>query len=674
MLNPSLAMVSFVAPWMAWGAAVAVGLPLLAHLLSRTRYREVVFPAARLVKQAVAATSRIESPRHRLLMLMRWLLLLLLVIAFMRPQWTPVAEARETDQGIALVLLIDASASMQRTEDGVTLYERALREAQRLIDQLDPERDTAAVIRVDHAPASLLPQSTARFSLLAEHLEATEPGYTHAGWPAAITAIQRLTLEERRTIRIVTVSDQQGETPAFDDLLASSPNAWVDHVRIDGPTDNTAVRIVDVRPYPAIAGQPVTVTAELQHYGDTPEQTSLIAWTKSREARQTITLAPGEVRRPTFELPPTAGEYKIIQVAIEPREMLDFDDLTGIVLPVQTSSDVLIIHDSDPDSQQLASRLALLLNPGQIEGLTLPDVETLATDQAQTDLRDLDPATLRTIVLLNQQPLSDEASQAIEAYAQSGGGVMQFVMDASTVATRTSRAVAIDFALEALQLFEGPARAGLAELAWPGVSNSGIDPRATPILMDEMDRVIVAEMPRGRGRLIAINTVLSNEPGGLFAEPAFVVLFNELCRYASPGLALPAPTQPGDPFPASLREAMREAGPSQMPAGIDIDSNVFTVPGPHTGFESDAANESVYVTIDPAESDTSATPAWSTAQATSGATSATSAPSGTTDLRNDPIELWPYFVLGVLALLAAESLLLWRFAGPTRPVPQGGAA
>ena len=230
-----LAMLSFVTPWMAWGAIAAIGLPVLAHLLSRTRYREAVFPAVRFVQLAVAATSRIETPRHRLLMLLRALMLILLVLAFMRPQWTHDAQAVEADRGMALVLLVDASASMQRSRDGVTLYGRAIREAQSLLKQMDPARDVAAVIRVDHAPTSLLPEATARFELLTQRLSQTLPGDSHAGWPGAMAAAGPLLADESRTVRLVTLSDQQGEPPTLDPTLRFS-TAMIEHVPILGPT------------------------------------------------------------------------------------------------------------------------------------------------------------------------------------------------------------------------------------------------------------------------------------------------------------------------------------------------------------------------------------------------------------------------------------------------------
>ncbi len=673
LLSPALAVISFVAPWMAWGAAAAVGLPLLAHLLSKTRYREVVFPAARLVQQAVAATSRIETPRHRLLMLLRWLVLLLLVLAFMRPQWVPQAEARQTERGIALVLLIDASASMQRTADGATLYDRALREAQRLISQLNPSKDAAAVIRVDHAPASLLPEPTAQFNLLADQLTNTKPGYTHASWTSAIAVAQRLNVDGPRTLRLVTLSDQQGEQPAFDDVLADRPRAQIDHLRIEGPTDNIAIQLMDVRPYPAIVGQATTATVEVKYFGDQPLSTSIGATFEDHQAEQAISLAPGAVQRIELGLPPTSGTGGLLQVTLAKPDAIAADNLAGVWLPTQEQTRVLIVYDANDAGQATAQRLATLLNPGKVAGVTLPDIQMVAIDDTLPSLDGADPAALRTVVLLSQSPMNDAMSQSLEAYAQLGGGIVQFVTDPGVDRKRTTTAVGIDFSLEPLRLFEGPARAGLAALPWPGVSNAPIDPLATPILQDELERNIVAEMPRGRGRLIAINAALSDKPGGLLAEPAFVVLFNELCRYASPGVWLPEPARPGDPMPAGLRDVEQFLSPKDA----DAEANVFTAPGAYAAVGSSGAIKSLlFASLDPSESDTRLPDAWSQSNAANNTSLQSVDQAGQSianTLRSDPVELWPYLVFGVLGLVACESLLLWRFAGPGKPLVRGTA-
>lgn len=666
MLSGSLAAIGFLSPWMAWGAVAAVGLPILAHLLSKTRYREVVFPAARLVQRAVAATSRIETPRDRLLMLLRLLALLLLVLAFMRPQWTPNAQASNTDRGIALVLLVDASASMQRTDQGATLYDRALREAERLIGQLDPSRDVAMVYLVDHSPAPLLPEPTAQMNLLKERLSATLPGYSSANWAAAVSDAQRQLADEIRAVRVVTISDQQGTQPDLSFISYGKHDAAIDQVRLDGPTDNTAIRLVDVRPYPPLQGQPITLSIEVNHFGEQASTAALTARFLGSENTQTLELEPGSTQRVEFRLPTQTADAGLLQITLNSADAIVSDNTAGVWLAALQQPRVIVVHDANAISLRLARRIATVLNPGELAGQSVPVVEAVPVESLASVLDGANPADLRTVILLNQTPLSDGASKLLEAYAQAGGGVIEFVSNQGAAARRTV-AANIDFDLEPLRIFQGPARAGLATLPWSGVSNAPIDERAGVILQDEQERVIVAEMLRGRGRLIAINAALPAKTGGLLAEPSFVVLFNELCKYASPGPALPAPLHPGDVMPLSLREAVKR----RVPQGADTDAEVFTAPGPYAEITPSGENKDVvYVSLDPGESDTRPTPPWSDINATTKPDQAAVSDASETAaplIRDSPIDLWPYVVLCVLGLVAFESLLLLRFSCASRP-------
>lgn len=661
MTTTSLAGLVFFAPWMAWGLFAAAGLPLLAHLLSKPRYREVSFPATRLVQQAVAATARIETPRHLVLMLLRCLVLLLLVLAFMRPQWNYDAAAMDDGEGVALIVLLDSSASMQRINDGLTLYERAKRKAQQLIAGLDPTRDVAAVIRVDHAPSGILPEPTAQFSLLMQRLGNTKAGYSHANWASAIAAAHRLVRKELRKVHLVTLSDQQGEQP---DVVA-------DHICIDGPTDNTAVRLVDVQPFPAIQGQPITATVELKHFGDLPTSIQLSLQLTGQTVKQSLSLDPGETRRINVGLPSANGDREVLEVTLETPDAIAADNLAGALIPIQSHTRAVIIHDGSEALTAMAQRLALVLNPGEVAGVALPDVEIRSASNARSVLDSVDPALLRTIVLIHKGSLPDPLSQELEAYAQAGGGIIEFVVDEPGSLGQTTTATNIDFELAPLRVFEGPSRAGLAALPWPGVSNKPIAPMAQAILMDEQERVIVAELLRGRGRLISINAALSHEPGGLLAQPAFIVLLNELCRYASPGPALPMPARPGDRLPASFVNAAKML----VADGADPNAQTITAPGPYAALdESGLVQDLIYGQLNPSESDTSRQAAWITKQAKPGdAMKPADVPSIVDSLNQDPIELWPYVVLGVLVLAATESLLLHQFAGQRKPARQGGA-
>lgn len=674
-------MLTFVSPWWAAGAVAAVGLPLLAHLLSRSRYREAVFPATRFVRQAVEQTTRIEQPRHRLLMLLRWLLLLLVVLAFMRPRWLPEAEAQGGDGGVVVIVLLDASASMQRTDAGSTLYERAQRRTLDLLDTLDPDRDVATVIRVGRDASPMLPEPTANLALLRDAIDGSEPTYQSADWPGAVAAARRLAEASDRSVRVVVISDQQGDAPNFDEAADARPLA-VRHVKIDGPSGNASVRLSDASPYPATTGQVVTALVDLTYDGEQPRDAMLTATLGGARARRTVQLRPGDRRTIELSLPTPANEgARLLRVAIDGGDPMAFDDADGLVLPVQSRSRALVIHGSTDDGEQLAERVAAMLRPGEVEGLSLPEVDTLGRTDAVDALRNADAAQLRTVVLLDPSSIDEELAGLLEAYAQGGGGVVVLVPDVRRlpssdllsfpISRKENRrylgvdrnASGIDFSLAPLRVFEGPARAGLAGLTWPAVDQAETTDGSQTLLATDNGTPIVAASMLGRGKFVVLNTDLSTGPGGLFAEPAFVVLFNELCKYASPGAPIPQPARPGDATPSMLRNASQ----LRLPDSVDADTTSITRPGPYLAL--DSAGEligGVWAQLDPAESDTRRGDGWSdrASNATSNNVASDTPPNTAASLigRVPPVELWPYFVAGAMLLAAGESLALWRFA------------
>src|SRR6185369_6462378 len=101
---------SFLTPLFFLGAA-AVAAPILVHLVRRTRARRVQFPALLFVRQVPQRTIRRRTLQNVFLMLLRCLAILLIVIAFTRPFFTPRSSAKQTSAAGATVVLIDNSLS-----------------------------------------------------------------------------------------------------------------------------------------------------------------------------------------------------------------------------------------------------------------------------------------------------------------------------------------------------------------------------------------------------------------------------------------------------------------------------------------------------------------------------------------------------------------------------------
>jgi len=659
-------MLSFLAP--AWAAAglAAVGLPLLAHLLSKTRYREVSFTVTRLVRQAVIDTTRIERPRSLLLLLLRILILSLIVAAFMRPRWLPDAKATDREDGVALIVLIDASASMRRSVSGVMLYDRALREADTLLAALDPSRDVAAVVHVARRASSLLPEPTAQVGLLRDRLANTRPTYENTGWDSALVAAQRLAGLTRRTPHMVIISDQQGEAPALKENLWPLTISEVDHVLIDGPSDNAAVRLSDLRPYPPIVGRLLAAEAEVTNFGHDPRNLTLTATLAEASATRSVVLLPGASRKVVFELPVTRADTQILQVSIVGSDAISLDNSSGAVVRAIDRPRVLVLY-ADAQFQTLARSVARALEPGEVEGLTLPSAQPVLFTQAAQQIADAAPQTLRSLVVLGEVDAQSLLAREIDAFATRGGGVIRLIHAPAATTGTTVRAAQIDFSLEPLRVFEGPARASLAALNWPGVQPMTPAEGVQPILSTDEGRPIIAAQLLQRGQSITINASLSDEPGGLLAEPTFVVLLNELCRYASPGQALPVPARPGDLLPPSLLSAQRLVRPDET--DLKAQSQAVTAPGAYMAVSaSDQAIDGVWAQIEPSESDTRPGADWSLSAApTTPGTSTAGQPGQSTaslaaTIRPNPVELWPYLAIGALLLAGAESAALWGFA------------
>jgi len=147
----------FAAPWALWGMLLLAG-PLLVHLLSRRTATRRLFPTLRFLDHARLQPVSRRTLDDRALLALRLGILALAALALSRPQWTdPVRAGARTPTDQAMVLLVDTSASMQRTSRTAT---RAVEEARRLADSAAV--GVARVLRVESLdPAAAMPAAAA---------------------------------------------------------------------------------------------------------------------------------------------------------------------------------------------------------------------------------------------------------------------------------------------------------------------------------------------------------------------------------------------------------------------------------------------------------------------------------------------------------------------------------
>ncbi len=661
-LSPAFAAVSLLAPWWAWALTGAVGVPLVAHLLSRRGGRVMDFPATRFVRQAVTDTSRMLRPRHWLLMLLRIAALALLVAAFMQPVWLD-AKPLAGERGLLVSLLVDRSASMTRTADGATLFDEARRRALNALDELDPSRDRATIILIDAQPQPLLPEPTGNFSELRARLRAAEPTHERGDIAAALSMAMQTPGDPpaRRLPHLELFTDAQATTwPGQALSSAAARGIALRTHHLAGPTDNIALRRPRVEPTTPIAGQPALVSVEVANLGEAPRRVT-VRFEAPQDGDRSVTLDAGATARLSWRWTPEAVGANVLRFALMGADdALPLDDAVGRVVEVAPARPITLLTAADPqDPDTTAFFVSRALVPGE-QGDTGVALRTRPPDAAPDISRDDAPGTW---FIFDAGRLPDATLTAMRDHLAAGGGVVWVIDSADATAQlgelpddlrviepeawridqRTLANARFDDPL--LAVFEGAARSGLVDQPIRASMQGRLATAAEPLMIFDDGTPAAATRWVGPGRIAVLGFPLNAAATDLPKGPAFVGLMQQLAHHLAPGRPLPPNPQPGDMVQDITAERV----------GLLQDEMQTQTPR-------------AWVELHPDESDLRVAEEPASKIAAAAGTTADLAPP---PLRTEAQPLWPYLVLAALLLLIAEgaALLAWSSPSSTTPLP-----
>src|ERR1041385_6843318 len=132
---------AFLNPVFLLGAIIA-GLPVLVHLVRRTRAPKIQFPSLMFLRKIEQKTIRRRKLRNLLLLLMRCAALLLLAFAFSRPFFTGSSTVSATGDHTSTVILVDGSYRMRYGD----VFNRARQSAQNMINDAASDEQLAVVL------------------------------------------------------------------------------------------------------------------------------------------------------------------------------------------------------------------------------------------------------------------------------------------------------------------------------------------------------------------------------------------------------------------------------------------------------------------------------------------------------------------------------------------------
>jgi hypothetical protein len=121
-------------------AGLAALVPLIIHLLHRQRARIQVFPSLEFLRRMMRRKTRRFHLKQILLLVARILLLLFIALALAQPTLTG-GRAVKGHLPTTAVVILDDSYSMQRTDGGSRLFDRALAKASDLLDHFERSDD-----------------------------------------------------------------------------------------------------------------------------------------------------------------------------------------------------------------------------------------------------------------------------------------------------------------------------------------------------------------------------------------------------------------------------------------------------------------------------------------------------------------------------------------------------
>ncbi len=540
-------------------ALAAVALPVIAHLIFRRRSRPVELGTLRFLKIAVRHDTRRRRLKRWLLLTLRVSCVVLLVLLFARPYR---AEALGGGDAGLTVVLIDRSASMDRTRDGARLVERALKELPAVVARA-PSRARVEVAWFDSKVEPVAPSADGKVSL--SDLKAPAPLTGGTDFAAALTWAGSRCEAARGAgpLAVHVITDLQRSGFGSLDTLSFPKDVPV-HVWDVGPAATANVAITEIRPTSLMvrADTPTTVQATVLNARSEPLDQRPVRLSLSNKGK-TITLPgvasarPGGTTTVTFETPPLAPGLWQGTVSVAGGDGLSVDDTRHVAIFAAAKPRVLLLDGAAREVAALGEayflEAALRIAP---PGESVPDapfqlsVLPYGSDGRVPDLREVD-----VLITANVAGFSAADAGRVRAFLERGGSAVVFGggnLTPASAASYASAALSVgeiagthtardgpfriaEFAADhpVLALFADPQHGDLRRLAFSGCTR--IVPAAgTRTLAQFRDGTpLLLERQTGPSRVLWCAASVGREHGEWSRSRLFLPLVHQFVRGAA---------------------------------------------------------------------------------------------------------------------------------------------
>jgi hypothetical protein len=564
-----------------WLAAAAI--PLMIHLWSRRRYREMSWAAVEYLLAAVRSSRRRLRMEQWLLLAVRTLLVMLIVLAVAEPFFERVGFAFVAGDPTHRVLVIDGSYSMGYKPTDKSRFERAKELARRIVEE-SLQGDGFTLILMSSPPRVVVGNPVFERRGILQELDNLRLPHTTLDLAVTLGKVEevlaaarrehpRLTREEvyflsdlGRVGWLPEASDSaaQAEVRQRAQRLAESASLVVIDVG-QAESENLAITALTTERSFATPNRDVQFQVQLKNYGRQPRTRQAVELLVDgrRVKQQTVDLPAGGEAAASFSYRfETAGDH-----ALEARlasDLLDVDNHRFLAMPVKQAVQVLCV-DGRPSGQSVdgaAGMLALALAPQgdtssrmPIEPRVVPESALLESDLSRYDC----------IFLADVAQFTSNEARILDSYLRGGGNLVIFLGEQvvaesynrrlggqlpgqpRVLPARLGEVVAVDakrpqrlnpdYTHPIVRDFRSREKAGLlttpihkyVKLQVPRNSRAKV-----PLRSGDGDPLIVEE-PIGRGRVVLVATSADTSWTLMPVWPSYVPIVQELVAFTVGG-------------------------------------------------------------------------------------------------------------------------------------------
>ncbi len=423
------------------GGLVAGAIPIIIHILNKRRYKVVKWGAMHLLEDIFRTRRRRLKLEQLLLLLTRMLIIMLLAFCMARPVLTGM-EALVGKSKSSVVLLVDDSYSMNVDDGGRSRFDRARREASRIVERLPEGSEVTLAWMSGRDGLSIEP--TVNRGSVTETLAETLRGFGTARVPTSLDVSQGLFSRARYADRrLVVLTDFQrcSWTPEAASArtrplqlmqeLDLPPDVALFRIG-EEEKDNVAVIALDLSRDVLGIRQRANVRATIKNFGTVREDNLRVYFRVDGEERDVsqISIGAGQSGQVLFSHRFEEPGSHVLEVRVD-ADSLEEDNAMMVSVPVWEKLRVLLV-DGDTGTGFLDNETAFLeiaLNPYTIAGRRDAADLVAATAKKPEELTAEDFAQSQVIIMADVPRLRDDHAARLADFVRKGGGLMIYLGD-----------------------------------------------------------------------------------------------------------------------------------------------------------------------------------------------------------------------------------------------------